>query len=62
MTPTHQSLRHMYYSPAGATVSCFCVLVGFLNLEGAQAGLRWETILKKREAYRKAVAGLGHVA
>jgi len=43
-------------------VSCFCVLVGFLNLEGAQAGLRWETILKKREAYRKAVAGLGHVA
>lgn len=26
----------------------------FLILEGAQAGLSWDTILKKREAYRKA--------
>lgn len=26
----------------------------FLVLEGAQAGLSWETILKKRDAYRKA--------
>jgi DNA-3-methyladenine glycosylase I len=26
----------------------------FLTLEGAQAGLSWETILKKREAYRDA--------
>jgi len=26
----------------------------FLLLEGAQAGLNWETILKKREGYRKA--------
>jgi len=25
----------------------------FLSLEGAQAGLSWETILKKREGYRK---------
>jgi len=29
----------------------------FLILEGAQAGLSWITILKKREAYRKAFAG-----
>ncbi len=29
----------------------------FLVLEGAQAGLSWITILKKREAYRKAFAG-----
>lgn len=29
----------------------------FLILEGAQAGLSWETILKKREGYRKAFAG-----
>ncbi|HZA96927.1 MAG TPA: DNA-3-methyladenine glycosylase I, partial [Burkholderiaceae bacterium] len=29
-------------------------LFEFLTLEGAQAGLSWETILKKREAYRKA--------
>jgi len=26
----------------------------FLSLEGAQAGLSWETVLKKREGYRKA--------
>src|SRR5882762_1406815 len=30
------------------------VLFEFLVLEGAQAGLSWETILKKRENYRKA--------
>lgn len=29
----------------------------FLILEGAQAGLSWEIILKKREGYRKAFAG-----
>lgn len=29
----------------------------FLTLEGAQAGLSWETILQKRENYRKAFAG-----
>ena len=29
-------------------------LFEFLILEGAQAGLSWETILKKRSAYRKA--------
>src|SRR5690242_6067725 len=29
----------------------------FLILEGAQAGLSWETILRKRENYRKAFAG-----
>ena len=33
------------------------VLFEFLVLEGAQAGLSWETILKKREGYRKAFAG-----
>jgi DNA-3-methyladenine glycosylase I len=30
-------------------------LFEFLILEGAQAGLSWETILKKRENYRKAL-------
>jgi DNA-3-methyladenine glycosylase I len=29
----------------------------FLILEGAQAGLSWLTILKKREAYRRAYRG-----
>lgn len=32
------------------------VLFEFLVLEGAQAGLSWSTILKKRENYRKAFA------
>ncbi len=32
------------------------VLFEFLILEGAQAGLSWSTILKKREAYREAFA------
>jgi len=32
-------------------------LFEFLTLEGAQAGLSWITILKKREAYRRAFAG-----
>ncbi len=29
----------------------------FLTLEGAQAGLSWSTILRKRDGYRKAFAG-----
>jgi DNA-3-methyladenine glycosylase I len=32
------------------------ILFEFLILEGAQAGLSWETILNKREAYRRAFA------
>jgi DNA-3-methyladenine glycosylase I len=32
-------------------------LFEFLILEGAQAGLSWSTILKKREGYREALAG-----
>src|SRR5512143_4275552 len=40
------------------------VLFEFLTLEGAQAGLSWETILRKRDAYRRAFAGFdpGRVA
>ena len=33
------------------------ILFEFLTLEGAQAGLSWETILKKRESYQDAFAG-----
>jgi DNA-3-methyladenine glycosylase I len=33
------------------------VLFEFLVLEGAQAGLSWLTILRKRENYRRALAG-----
>ena len=32
-------------------------LFEFLILEGAQAGLSWQTVLKKRENYRKALDG-----
>jgi DNA-3-methyladenine glycosylase I len=32
-------------------------LFEFLILEGAQAGLSWETVLRKREAYRSAFDG-----
>jgi DNA-3-methyladenine glycosylase I len=41
----------------GVPVHDDCVLFEFLTLEGAQAGLSWETILNKREAYRRAFAG-----
>jgi len=33
------------------------LLFEFLILEGAQAGLSWSTILRKRDAYREAFAG-----
>src|SRR3989442_5912461 len=33
------------------------VLFEFLTLEGAQAGLTWQTVLNKRENYRKAFHG-----
>jgi len=36
-------------------------LFEFLLLEGAQAGLSWSTLLRKRNAYRKAFAGFDPV-
>jgi DNA-3-methyladenine glycosylase I len=36
------------------------VFFEFLVLEGAQAGLSWDTILKKRENYRKALDGFDY--
>ena len=41
----------------GVPVHDDCVLFEFLILEGAQAGLSWSTILRKRESYRAAFAG-----
>lgn len=41
----------------GTPVHDDCILFEFLVLEGAQAGLSWETILSKRDAYRTAFAG-----
>ncbi len=40
----------------GVPVHDDCTLFEFLTLEGAQAGLSWLTILKKRPAYRRAFA------
>jgi DNA-3-methyladenine glycosylase I len=37
-------------------------LFEFLILEGAQAGLSWDTILRKREGYREAFAGFDPAA
>jgi len=41
----------------GVPVHDDVVFFEFITLEGAQAGLSWETILKKRDAYRQAFAG-----
>jgi DNA-3-methyladenine glycosylase I len=38
------------------------VLFELLTLEGAQAGLSWTTILRKREGYRRAFAGFDPAA
>ncbi|MCZ6535580.1 MAG: DNA-3-methyladenine glycosylase I [Chloroflexi bacterium] len=41
----------------GIPVHDDCLLFEFLALEGAQAGLSWQTILRKRENYREAFDG-----
>jgi DNA-3-methyladenine glycosylase I len=53
---TELSLRY-HDEEWGVPVHDDRVLFGFLILEGAQAGLSWETILKKRERYREVFAG-----
>lgn len=45
----------------GVPVHDDSLLFEFLTLEGAQAGLSWITILRKREAYRQAFAGFDPV-
>lgn len=41
----------------GIPVHDDAVLFEFITLEGAQAGLSWETVLRKRERYREVFAG-----
>lgn len=41
----------------GVPVHDDATLFEFITLEGAQAGLSWETVLRKRERYRKVFAG-----
>jgi DNA-3-methyladenine glycosylase I len=40
----------------GVPVHDDCIHFEFITLEGAQAGLSWDTILRKRERYRRAFA------
>ena len=54
-TPINNELYCKYHDEEwGIPVHDDKVLFEFLILEGAQAGLSWETVLKKRENYRKA--------
>ena len=54
----HNELYAEYHDREwGVPVHDDTVLFEFLILEGAQAGLSWETVLKKREGYRAAFAG-----
>jgi DNA-3-methyladenine glycosylase I len=52
--PLYQSYHDQEW---GVPVHDDRLLFEFLTLEGAQAGLSWITILRKREAYRAAFAG-----
>jgi DNA-3-methyladenine glycosylase I len=57
-TPNTKPLMAAYHDTEwGKPVHDDRVLFEFLILEGAQAGLSWETILNKRENYRKAFSG-----
>jgi DNA-3-methyladenine glycosylase I len=49
--------RHYHDAEWGVPVHDDRLLFEFLTLEGAQAGLSWITILRKREGYRRAFAG-----
>ncbi len=51
---TEQMMRDYHDKEWGVPVHDDRLLFEFLILEGAQAGLSWTTILKKRENYRKA--------
>jgi len=50
-------MRRYHDKEWGAPVHDDRRLFEFLTLEGAQAGLSWSTILRKRENYREAFAG-----
>ena len=56
--PTADPLYVAYHDEEwGVPVHDERLLFELLNLEGAQAGLSWSTILRKREGYRHAFAG-----
>lgn len=56
--PTNNALMLAYHDEEwGVPVHDDRTLFEFLILEGAQAGLAWQTVLNKREGYRKALSG-----
>ena len=57
VNPANQTYVEYHDNEWGKPVHDDHVLFEFLILEGAQAGLSWETVLKKRENYRKHFAG-----
>lgn len=54
VNPTNELYVHYHDEEWGIPVHDDRVLFEFLILEGAQAGLSWETILKRREGYKNA--------
>src|SRR6202034_1377721 len=52
--PTNENSIHYHDTEWGVPIHDDRLLFEYLILEGAQAGLSWETILKKRENYRTA--------
>ena len=56
ITPNNQDYIDYHDKEWGVPVHDDRVIFEFLTLEAAQAGLSWYTVLRKREAYRKAFA------
>lgn len=54
----HPLEREYHDKEWGRAVHDDTKLFEFLTLEGAQAGLSWLTVLKKREGYRQAFLGM----
>jgi DNA-3-methyladenine glycosylase I len=54
---SHELNRHYHDTEWGVPLHDDRMLFEFLMLEGAQAGLSWLTVLKKRDNYRRAFDG-----
>ncbi len=57
VNPQNELYVKYYDKEWGVPVHDDTALFEMLIIEGAQAGLSWETVLKKRENYRKAFKG-----
>lgn len=61
ITPDNQDYIDYHDKEWGVPVHDDRTIFEFLTLEAAQAGLSWYTVLRKRDAYRKAFAGFDPV-